>query len=76
MVQAFIPLQAYMMAARNHGSGLPNSWISMPEICACRNIPSRVGEESVPTYNRIGAVISSRLLWEIKCQDTGKEPPR
>jgi hypothetical protein len=50
-------------------------WLDIDAKNLCMSEYTLLSEESIPTFNRIGAVISSRLVWEIKCQGTGGEPP-
>ncbi|WP_025041133.1 hypothetical protein [Nitrosospira briensis] len=50
-------------------------WLDIDAKNLCLSEYTLISEESVPTFNQIGAVISSRLVWKIKCQGTGEEPP-
>ncbi|MEO8992556.1 MAG: hypothetical protein ABI284_01105 [Nitrosospira sp.] len=50
-------------------------WLDIDARNLCMSEYTLISEESIPTFNRIGSVISSRLVWEIKCHATGEESP-
>ena len=51
-------------------------WLDIDAGNLCMSGYTLISEESVPTFNRIGAVISSHLVWEIKCRGTREESSR
>ncbi|MBA4144060.1 MAG: hypothetical protein H0X43_14080 [Nitrosospira sp.] len=51
------------------------AWLDIDATNLCGSPYKLIEEESIPNLNRLGEVISSRLMWKIKCEGAGELPP-
>ncbi|SFO37383.1 hypothetical protein [Nitrosospira briensis] len=49
-------------------------WLDINARNLCLSEYALLSEETVPIMNRVGEVISSRLIWEIECMEQSAAP--
>ena len=54
--------------------GQMTEWMDNDARNLCRSDYTLLSEESIPIIDPVGAATSSRLVWKIKCRQTGDEP--